>query len=37
LVAPGKDCLLGTALLDPHRLEIDYGQRTVQLICDSPW
>lgn len=26
LVGPGKECLLGTILLRPHRLEIDYGK-----------
>jgi predicted aspartyl protease len=32
LVGPGKQCLLGTVLLSPHRLEIDYGQRCVSLV-----
>jgi hypothetical protein len=37
LVGPGRECLIGTALLDPHRLEIDYGRRTVQLIREAQW
>jgi clan AA aspartic protease len=36
-VGPGKECLLGTALLSPHQLEINYRQRTVRLIVDSEW
>ena len=32
LVGPGKECLLGTDLLNPHRLEIDFRTRTVRLI-----
>ncbi|HLQ43252.1 MAG TPA: hypothetical protein VK137_00870 [Planctomycetaceae bacterium] len=31
LVGPGKECLLGTILLRPHRLEIDYRQREMRL------
>lgn len=34
LIGPGKECLLGTQLLDPHRLEIDYGQRSVRLVAN---
>lgn len=37
LVGPGKECLLGTELLNPHRLEIDYGERTVHLECNPDW
>ncbi len=37
LVGPGKECLVGTQLLDPHRLEIDYGQRAVRLSANSTW
>ena len=37
LAGPGKDCLLGTALLNPHRLEIDFGQRTVHLVESPEW
>ena len=32
LLGTGTECLLGTALLAPHRLEIDYGKQTVDLI-----
>ncbi len=35
LVRPGQECLLGTNLLNPHRLEIDFGSRTVRLIPDK--
>ena len=31
LVGPGKECLLGTEMLNPHRLEIDYGRRKVSV------
>lgn len=31
-VGPGSECLLGTDILQPHRLEIDYSLRTVSLI-----
>ena len=37
LVGAGKECLIGTALLNPHRLEIDYEHRTVQLNQGSNW
>gem|GEM_PF-2545731 len=37
LVGPGKLCLLGTDMLKPQRLEIDYGQRTAQLIRNPAW
>lgn len=37
LIGPGKECLIGTELLNPHRLEIDFGKRTVQLICNPGW
>ncbi len=37
LVGPGTECLLGAALLEPHRLEIDYGKRTVELIRGEEW
>ncbi len=36
-VGPGKECLLGTALLNPHELQIHYRHRTIQLIVDSEW
>ena len=36
-VGPGKECLLGTALLNPHELRINYHQRTVELLIDSEW
>lgn len=31
LVGPGKECLVGTRLLDEHCLQIDYRKRTVDL------
>ena len=37
LVGAGQECLIGTALLNPHRLEIDYEHRTVQLTQGSNW
>ncbi len=37
LVGSGKECLIGTALLNPHRLEIDYEHRTVQLLQGKSW
>ena len=37
LVGPGKLCLLGTDMLKPHRLEIDYGLRTALLIRNPEW
>ena len=37
LVGPGKLCLLGTDMLKPHRLEIDYGLRTARLIRNLEW
>ena len=37
LVGPGKDCLIGTAMFSPHRLEIDYGNRTVRLEQNPDW
>jgi len=37
LIGPGKECLIGTELLHPHRLEIDYGKGTVLLKCDPDW
>jgi hypothetical protein len=37
LVGSGKECLIGTALLNPHRLEIDYEYRTVQLLQGKSW
>jgi hypothetical protein len=37
LVGPGTDCLIGTAMLNPHRLELDYGSRTVRLVCNPAW
>jgi clan AA aspartic protease len=37
LIGPGTECLIGTELLNPHRLEIDYGKRTVQLQRNPSW
>ena len=37
LVGPGKECLIGTYLLAPHHLDIDYEQRVVQLLRASSW
>ena len=37
LVGPGKLCLLGTDMLKPHRLEIDYAERTVELTRNPAW
>ena len=37
LIGPGKECLVGTELLNPHRLTIDYGQRTVRLTPNPDW
>lgn len=37
LVGPGKACLLGTDMLKPHRLEIDYDERTAELIRNPKW
>lgn len=37
LVGPGTECLFGTELLNPHRLEIDYGKRTVELSRNPSW
>lgn len=37
LIGPGKECLLGTEFLSPHRLEIDYEARTVKLIPNPNW
>ena len=37
LVGPGTECLIGTDLLSPHRLEIDYQQQTVRLHRSSDW
>ena len=37
LIGPGKECLVGTALLSPHRLEIDYEARTARLIPNPTW
>lgn len=31
LIGPGTECLLGSELLAPHRLEIDYDQRSLTL------
>ena len=36
-VGPGKECLLGTLLLNPHDLEISYRRRTVQLLINPDW
>ena len=36
-VGPGKECLLGTVLLNPHQLEINYRHKTIRLIIDSEW
>ncbi len=37
LVGAGKECLIGTALLNPHQLTIDYESRSVQLIRGTSW
>ena len=37
LVGPGRECLVGTELLNPHRLAIDYGKRMVDLVCNPDW
>ena len=37
LVGPGSECLIGTDLLSPHRLEIDYQRQTVRLHRSSDW
>lgn len=37
LVGPGKDCLIGTAMFNPHRLEMDYGSRIVRLVANTDW
>ena len=37
MVGAGKECLIGTALLNPHRLEIDYGSQSVKLIHGASW
>ena len=37
MIGPGKLCLLGTDMLKPHRLEIDYGHRTAELIRNPEW
>ena len=37
LVGPGQECLLGTDLLNPHRLEIDFRTRSVRLMPDKQW
>ncbi len=36
-VGSGKECLIGTALLNPHRREIDCEHRTVQLLQGKSW
>lgn len=37
LVGSGSECLIGTDLLSPHRLEIDYQQRMVRLHRSPEW
>ena len=37
LVGAGKECLIGTALLNPHQLKIDYESRSAQLIRGTNW
>jgi hypothetical protein len=37
LVGPDRECLLGTDLLNPQRLEIDFRTRTVRIISDKHW
>lgn len=37
LIGPGKTCLLGTDMLNPHCLEIDYDQKTVELKRHPDW
>ncbi|MFM9964038.1 MAG: hypothetical protein ACKV2Q_22780 [Planctomycetaceae bacterium] len=36
-VSSGNECRIGTALLNPHRLAIDYEHRTVRLIQGTSW
>lgn len=37
LLGADKECLVGTQLLNPHRLMIDYSQRTVSLVSAADW
>ena len=37
LVGAGKECLIGTALLAPHRLIIDYESRSIELVRGQTW
>ncbi|MCX7420406.1 MAG: hypothetical protein NT013_12845 [Planctomycetia bacterium] len=37
LVGPGTEYLIGTDLLSPHRLEIDYQRQIVQLHRSPEW
>ena len=37
LVGPGTDFLIGNLMLNPHRLEIDFGQKLVRLIANPNW
>ncbi|HEY2252307.1 MAG TPA: hypothetical protein VGH74_14635 [Planctomycetaceae bacterium] len=37
LVGAGKECLVGTALLNPHQLTIDYQNRSVNLVRGMNW
>ncbi|MBM80546.1 MAG: hypothetical protein CMJ78_08130 [Planctomycetaceae bacterium] len=37
LVGPGSECLVGTDILAPHNLDIDYRTGKVQLIKSVDW
>jgi hypothetical protein len=37
LVGAGKECLIGTALLNPHQLTIDYETRSIDLRRGKSW
>jgi hypothetical protein len=37
MVGPGTECLIGNDMLNPHRLEVDYGQRSIRLIPNPAW
>lgn len=37
MVGPGKECLIGTQMLTPHRLEIDFATRIARLIRNPSW
>lgn len=37
MIGPGKECLLGTALLAQHRIDFDYRNLLVKLLVDADW